>query len=311
MEFYLGIDIGGTKCAVVLKEKNSSKINDKIRFETLSSRGYKQVIEDIIAAIEEILRKNAISPAQIIRCGISCGGPLDPKKGVIMSPPNLPDWENVPICDIITKRFSFPCKIANDADACALAEWKFGAGKGAENMIFLTFGTGMGAGLILNGKLYCGSTGTAGEVGHIRLKESGPLGYGKHGSFEGFCSGGGIANMAKDMLENYSGKTELRKAEITAKAIAFAANNGDEFALSVYDKCGQMLGYGISILIDILNPEKIVIGSIYQRSEGLLKNKMNEIISKEALKINSAACRIVPSQLADSIGDWAAIGVAI
>lgn len=310
MKYYIGFDIGGTKCAVTVAEKDAAIIKDKIRFETEVERGFQKIIDQLISSAQELLLKNKISAKDVISCGVSCGGPLDPNKGIIMSPPNLPDWNNVPLADIVEKRLKIPCKVRNDADACALAEWQFGAGRGTKNMIFLTFGTGMGAGLILDGRLYSGTTGTAGEVGHIRLEPDGPVGYGKAGSFEGFCSGAGIAATAKMMLSDFNGTTLIPRDNITAKTIAQAAQKGDELANRIYHRCGEKLGCALSLLIDILNPEVIVIGSIFQRSGHLLANAMNEKINEEALAISAKCCKIVPALLGDGIGDYAAIGVA-
>ena len=184
-----------------------------------------------------------------------------------------------------------------------------------DNVVFMTFGTGLGAGLILDGRLYDGTNGNAGEVGHIRLMDDGPTGFGKNGSFEGFCSGGGLAQLGKMFAERAkeNGVTPLycKADEITAKTIAEAANMGDETANAVYKHCGKMLGKGLSIIIDILNPEVIVIGSVFARSRGLFEEKMNEIIAAEALGASARVCRIVPALLGDSIGDVAAISVAM
>jgi glucokinase len=160
----------------------------KVQFATQNTpqSTIKLLVETLDGLVERLNIKSAIRAI-----GISCGSPLDSQKGLILSPPNLPNWDCV---DIIApfKKYQVPVGLQNDANACGLAEWKWGAGKGYQNVIFLTFGTGMGAGLILNGKLYTGTNDMAGEVGHIRLKEDGPIGYGKKGSFEGFCSGGGL-----------------------------------------------------------------------------------------------------------------------
>ena len=169
MNMKIGIDIGGTKCAVVLGDEK--QIVKKIRFDTTSRD---ETIDNIINAVDSMGKADAI--------GISCGGPLDSKRGIIMSPPNLPEWDDVHIVDMLTERFGIPAYLCNDANACALAEWKYGAGRGTENMVFLTFGTGLGAGLILGGRLYEGTSGMAGEVGHVRLSQFGPVGYGKMGS---------------------------------------------------------------------------------------------------------------------------------
>ena len=310
MKYYLGIDIGGTKCAVVISEKNSASVKDKIRFETRVERGWREIVAQIVSSAHELLERNDVAEEDLLACGVSCGGPLDSENGIIMRPPNLPDWDNVPLADIIRESLGCPCKVRNDADACALAEWQFGAGRGTKNMIFLTFGTGMGAGLILDGRLYSGTSGTAGEVGHIRLDADGPVAYGKAGSFEGFCSGAGIASMGKKMLAIYNGETIIPYDNVTAKTIAEAAMKGDRLANAIYRRCGEKLGLGLSILIDILNPERIVIGSIFQRSGNLLVDSMNEVVKKEALSVSAECCEIVPAMLGDDIGDYAAIGVA-
>lgn len=304
---YLGIDIGGTKCAVVLGNEKG-EILKKVRFETMDKDS---TIEKLIEVSHDMGDFQAI--------GISCGGPLDSKKGVIMSPPNLVGWDSVPICEILGKEFSVPVYLCNDANACALAEWKFGAGRGSRNMVFLTFGTGLGAGLILDGKLYSGTNDMAGEAGHIRLDSFGPVGYGKKGSFEGFCSGGGIAQLGRLFaLERLqTGKKvgfckDLSELDsITAKSVAESALEGDETAIKVYEACGRQLGRGLSILIDILNPEKIVIGSIFQRSESLLRPYMEEVLREECLSLSLKVCEILPAELGESLGDLAALSVAV
>ncbi len=310
----LGFDIGGTKCAAILGEVENGNfsIKGKSVFATKDFPSPYDCIENFSIEAEKLLQQFPQASPQAV--GISCGGPLNSKTGMILSPPNLPGWDDIPICKILKERFNIPVNLCNDADACAVAEWKFGAGKGAENMAFLTFGTGLGAGLILNGKLYSGSCGMAGECGHIRLAANGPTGYGKAGSFEGFCSGGGIAQLgkiyAKEHLPLSWCKTPEDIGRITAKSIAEAANNGDTGALAVYAESGRRLGYGLSILIDLLNLEKIVIGSVFQRSENLLRPEMERVLKEEALPLSLSACQIVPAALGDNIGDIAALSVA-
>ena len=206
----------------------------------------------------------------------------------------------------------------NDANACAVAEWKYGAGKNAENMVFLTFGTGLGAGLILNGKLYGGANDNAGEIGHVRLTKSGPLGYYKRGSCEGYSSGSGIKRLAELMGKNirYTDRYDNLIAKIgaenlSAKTIADEARNGDEFCLAVFKKSGQMLGKTLSILVDILNPEIIVIGGVYMRSEELLYPYAMKEMKKECLSFSLDAVKIVPAKLSENVGDIAALSVAM
>ncbi len=316
--YSLGFDIGGTKCAVILGkgELCNDIIIDKIAFPTKVERGYALIIEEMLKTADRLLESHGIKDPQSEICGIgiSCGGPLDSKKGTVNCPPNLPDWDNVPITEIFENHFGVKVNLQNDANACAVAEWKFGAGKGTENMVFLTFGTGMGAGLILDGKLYSGTNDMAGEVGHIRLASEGPLGYGKQGSFEGFCSGGGIKRLGESIVKAAveNGEiTALSSCEITAKAIAEAAKSGDAVAKKIYAICAEKLGLGLSIIMDILNPEAIVIGSIYTRSQELFDPIIKDIIRKEALKEAASVCKILPACLGDSIGDYAALGLAL
>lgn len=310
----IGFDIGGTKCAVSTGHTDGEKlvIDNKRILVTEHDISPYEMIEKMCRAAEEMTH-------DFSRIGISCGGPLDSKRGIIMSPPNLPGWDNVKICEFVKNRCGSDVYLQNDANACAVAEWKFGAGRGCNNMIFLTFGTGLGAGLILDGRLYTGANDMAGEVGHIRISEFGPVGYGKSGSFEGFCSGGGIKQLG---ISYATEKLQMGKKvsfcddlsgldDITAKKIAEAAVKGYEDAISVYRLCGKMLGKGLSILVDILNPERIVIGSIYQRCEQLICESMNEVMERESLSLAYNNCKVIPAELCDNIGDYAALSVAL
>lgn len=315
----VGFDIGGTKCAVTLgreKDKNDLLILAKEAMPTAGTP--EQMIEKMFAAADQLLAAHHLTYKNISGIGISCGGPLSSKRGMILSPPNLPGWDEIPIVAVTEKRFGLHPTLQNDANACAVAEWKYGAGKGYDNIIFLTFGTGMGSGLILNRQLYAGTTDLAGEVGHLRLAEMGPVGFGKAGSFEGFCSGGGIAQLAqtkvREQLQMGRAVSFCKSMDdlpgLTAKAVADAANNGDELAKEIYSTCGFYLGRGLSLLIDILNPQAIILGSIYARSHNLLYAAMHEVISKEALKDSYADCKILPAALGESIGDYAALSLA-
>lgn len=308
----LGLDIGGTKCAVLLGkyDKERLTIEGKAVLPTDRAKEPQAVFEAMCCEADRLLEGDV--PDGI---GISCGGPLDPERGIIQRPPNLPLWDDTPIVQWLEDRYHTPARVQNDADACALAEWKLGAGRGTRNMIFLTCGTGLGVGLILNGQLYRGSRCMAGEIGHVRLSEEGPTGYGKEGSFEGFCSGGGIAQLGytlglaqyqKGKCPSYFSPEQLMGGA-TAKTVAKAAEEGDIAAREVYRKSGRYLGLGLSMLIDILNPECIVLGSIFARSEELLRPEMEKVLEKETLPAALAACRIVPSELGESLGDYAAL----
>jgi glucokinase len=317
MTYIAGIDIGGTKCAVSIGKvtEDGIQIIDKVKMATPHEP--RLAIAAMIVALQELQQKHRSFAIESI--GISCGGPLDSERGIILSPPNLSNWDKVDIITPIVHAFHIPAGIQNDANACALAEWMWGAGKGCKNMIFLTFGTGMGAGLILNNQLYIGANDMAGEVGHLRLEDDGPEGYHKNGSFEGFCSGGGIAKLAKSMTKEYIELGKQTKiltiqpdlSNITTANVGAAASQGDELACEIFRLVGEKLGKGLSILIDILNPEKIVIGSIFMRQEHLLRIPMEEVIAKEALANSNKVCSIVPAGLGEEIGDYAALSVAM
>ena len=312
----IGVDVGGTKCAVTYGQKEGFElhIREKIRFATT---GVDETIANIVRAVDDVMRKNGLTAGNTAAIGVSCGGPLDSRTGVVMSPPNLPGWDNIPIVKLLGDRFGIRTGIHNDANACALAEWKFGAGIGARNMAFLTFGTGLGAGLILDGKLYAGTNDNAGELGHIRLSDFGPVGYGKCGSFEGFASGGGIAQLARfkvsekhQMGQRVSWCAPGQLDEITARDVADAAAAGDELALEIYRISATYLGRGLAIVIDLINPEVIVIGGIYTRNREMMEPFVLREIESEALSHARRVCSIRPAALGEQIGDYAALSVA-
>ncbi|MBQ0111381.1 MAG: ROK family protein [Oscillospiraceae bacterium] len=301
-----GIDIGGTKCAVILGTEEG-EIVKKVKFATVSRE---DAMQKIFAALDELGDFDDIA--------IPCGGPLDSKNGVIINPPNLPGWENYPIVKIMKDRYKVPCYLCNDANAGALAEWQFGAGKGCNNMAFLTFGTGLGAGLILDGKLYSGTNDMAGEIGHIRLAKDGPEGFYKHGSFEGFCSGGGMKKLGVALMreELKKGNTmpycrcEADLEDMNAKIISEYARKGDPLCLKVFEITGTKLGEGLAILVDMLNLERIVIGSLFAREEKLFRPIMEKSLAREAIPLSLSVAEVVPAALGEQIGDIAAITLA-
>lgn len=303
---FIGIDIGGTKCAITLGNEKGRVIK-KERFLTTAVN---ETMENIISNAKKLMEGE-----KVLSLGVSCGGPLDEENGIILSPPNLPGWDEIHIKEILEKELNIPCGVRNDANACAMAEWYFGAGRGTKNMVFMTFGTGLGAGLILNGKLYSGTNGNAGELGHIRLGEFGPSGYGKCGSFEGFCSGSGLKEIGRafvrEALQRGEGVPWAESIDgFEVKDMAEAARKGDGIALKAFELCGRKLGEGLSIVIDLLNPEKIIIGSVYARCEDLLAPYMNKVLSREALAPSLKVCKVVPPELGENIGDAAALAVA-
>ncbi len=320
MRKFIGLDIGGTKCAAVLAGLDLGiRILDKVHFDTRSERGFEPVYRQLCESVDALLHRNGLKASELTAIGISCGGPLDAKSGLILSPPNLPGWDRIPLPAMLEKRYGIPAYLQNDANACALTEWKLGAGRGTDNMIFLTMGTGMGAGVIAEGRLLIGNSGMGGEVGHLRLTEDGPVGFGKPGSFEGYTSGGGIGSQARQLTRELiaGGRTPswIRdghpEEEVDARLMARYAAAGDEDARGLFAFAGRMLGRGLALLVDAFNPERIVIGSIFTRCESLLRPAMEEELKKEALEHSLRGLRVVPAQTGEQLGDLASVMAAL
>ncbi len=320
MRTFIGLDIGGTKCAALLAGvAGGIRVLDRIRFDTRAERGFQPVYEELCESVDTLLRRGGLGKEDVTAIGISCGGPLDSRRGLILSPPNLPGWDSVPLPRMLEERYGVPAFLQNDANACALVEWKLGAGRGSGNMIFLTMGTGMGAGVIAEGRLLIGHTDMGGEVGHLRLAEDGPVGFGKAGSFEGYTSGGGITRQARQMTREMmdAGVTPAwvrdghPEEEIDTKLMAQYALAGDRDALGLFESVGGMLGKGLALLVDAFNPEVIVIGSVFVRCEQLLRPSMERELQKEALGHSLAGLRVVPAQTGEALGDFACVMAAL
>ena len=304
MKLKIGLDIGGTKCAISTGECEGGaiKILSREEFPT-AGLSWQQVLDEFARRIEKLADNGHATCDDrhaVSAIGISCGGPLDSKRGVIMSPPNLPGWDDVPVVDFFKERFGVPVSVQNDANACALAEYLYGSGRGVKNLVFMTFGTGLGAGIIIDGKLYSGANDNAGEIGHIRLAPTGPVGYNKEGSAEGFCSGAGIARLAK-----------IRKGlDLTTKEMFARVRAGDPDCTEVFRESAEKLAAILAFTIDILNPEVIALGGVFMRNADLFMPIVDPILNREALPLARNVCRIVPAELGENIGDYAALAVA-
>jgi glucokinase len=314
-----GIDIGGTKTAVVLSLDPPHTLV-RLSFPTQPQNGPEYAIERILSMLRRALREQQMAPADLAAIGVSCGGPLDAELGIIQSPPNLSTWLDVPISSILETQFGAPCFLENDANAGALAEYRFGTGKGARNLVFLTMGTGLGAGLILNGELYCGASHAAGEIGHVRLTHSGPVGYGRAGTVEGWASGGGMAQVARMFVNAARARREETllahagdkvQAVITARDVAEAARKGDRVAKAVIRKVGEKLGDALAILVDVINPDCIVVGGLALRFGEEILGPARKRMMQQALLSSATKCSVVPAALGEQIGDVASLCVAI
>lgn len=304
METIIGLDIGGTKIAIV-EGTFDAEILARRQIPTEPAGGFAGAFPRICAVIADMLAASTSRGNTPRAMSVSIGGPLDIARGIIYSPPNLPGWDAIPLRSLLMDRFGLPVFVEHDGNAGAIAEWRFGAGRGTHHLIFLTMGTGLGGGIIINGRIYRGASDLAGEVGHMRIARTGPLVYGKRGSWEGFCAGPAIARMAGRMFpDRWAGSATT--PEIVELALA-----GDHQALAVIRRVAWYLGRGLAVLVDILNPEIIVIGSMGVRLGEVLLEPARRAMRREALPGASAVCRVVPAALGERIGDIASLCAAM
>ena len=304
----IGLDIGGTKTAIVEGTKEA-EILQRNEFPTQSEKPFSDISEKFFKLIIKTIQNSKKQGRKPVAISISIGGPLKIKEGFILDPPHLPGWHNLKLKEILEKKFpNLPIFVEHDGNAGALAEFYFGVGKGEKNLkhlIFLTFGTGCGAGLIVNGQIVHGATDTAGEIGHFRLAENGPVGFGKAGSWEGFASGKGLVMIASQMFPNrWNEKTPIR--DLVTEML-----NNNKDALAVAEEAGNWLGKGMALLIDAFNPQIIVLGSLAVVLGDRVLNPAKKIIQKEALPQAVEACQISPSKLGNKIGDVASLMAAL
>lgn len=304
METILAFDIGGTKTAV-LEGGYDAGVLQRREMPTRALDPFETTFERMCAQADETLAEARRAGRTVSAISVSIGGPLQIEPGVILAPPHLPTWDNVPLKRLLAERYALPVFVEHDGNAGALAEYHFGAGRGARHMIFLTAGTGFGGGIIIDGRIHRGATDTAGEVGHIRLADYGPAEFGKVGSWEAFCSGAGMVRWARWQMPGRWPET-LTTREFVSQALA-----GDRDAQRIVRQCGRWLGRGLAYLIDTLNPDVIVLGSLAVALGDLLLEPAREVVQRECLPQAAAACRIAPAQLGARLGDVAALMAAI
>ena len=304
-EVIFGLDIGGTKTGLVLGD-DQGQILRRAEMVTPARIPFEPALDQIFSAGRVFLDENRgldLPNPQVI--SVSVGGPLDIARGILYSPPHLAAWGEAPLKARLEHHFRMPVHVEHDGNAGALAEFYFGAGRGTANMIFLTMGTGLGAGLILDGKIYHGSSDMAGEVGHIRMAADGPVQYGKAGSWEGFSSGAGLVSLAHWLQPG------RWPADVTTRQIVARALEGDLQARELVRAAGDWLGRGIAVLVDILNPDRIVVGTLGVVLGDLLLEPARVALYQEALLRSAQACTVVPAQLGSQLGDIASLMAAI
>ena len=306
--FVLGIDLGGTKILSLCLDGELRIVGRDLR-PTGADAGPEAVIERIVASARAAAQGHA--PAAV---GISTPGPCDPERGVVTTPPNLPGWRDVPLARLVGGRLGLPAWIENDANAAALAEHRLGAGRGSRHMILVTVGTGIGGGLVLDGRLYRGASGGAGEVGHMQLAPQGRrCGCGRRGCLEALASGSALeANAAAIIRAEPAGLlAQIARREggdPDARVLALAAEAGDAAAAAAIERAGRYLGAGLTNLVDVFNPQVIVIGGSLRKLGERYLGPARAVVAREAFAQHAADVRIVEAALGD---DAPAIGAAL
>lgn len=304
----LGLDVGGTKTAVV-EGTSDGEILQRRQIATEARYSFGRIFPVLSGLMHEVIYNAERQGRRIGAVSVSVGGPLHIGEGVLIDPPHLPGWHGVRLKERLSDALpGLPVFVEHDGNAGALAEFYFGVGESRRDLrhlIFLTFGTGLGAGIISNGRILHGASDTAGEVGHWRLAPDGPVGFGKAGSWEGFASGRGLVETASRMYpERWSPETPIRE-------VVDAMLNDEPEALDVAREAGEWMGQGLALLVDAFNPEVIVLGSLAVVLGERVLRPARRVLAQEALPQAVAACEVVPSRLGRYLGDVASIMAAL
>ncbi len=313
----IAVDIGGTKILTALFSSGGKMLAREV-CPTLPEEGVKQVVARLCSAIAGLLHKNSLKPSQLAAVGIACAGGIDTGRGVVMTPsPNMSDWVNVPLEDIVRKKFGVSTYIINDASAAALGEHRYGAGRGVKNFVLFTLGTGIGGGIIVDGKLYLGSVGGAGELGHMTIAADGPrCGCGNIGCLEMLASGRAVERDAIGRLRR-GGKSVLRDVVggdingVTAAQVGAAARAGDKMALDVLSRAAGYLGVGMVNAVNIFNPEMVIIGGGMAELGDIFIEPGRRLVQERAFSVSSGLVRIVTAQLGNDAGVYGAAVYAL
>jgi glucokinase len=313
----LAVDIGGTKILMAVFARAGKMLVSKV-FPTLVDEGLAAVLERLCLSISDFLKKNSLETSQLTGIGMACAGGIDTGRGVVVNPsPNMPDWVDVPLADILRKRFGTPAFIINDASAAALGEHLYGVGKGVKDLVLFTLGTGVGGGIITDGKLYLGAVGGAGEIGHMTVEANGPrCGCGNIGCLEMLASGRAIERDAIGRLRQGAGSSlsevvNGKIEEITAAQVGEAARRGDPLACEVISRAAYYLGIGLVNAVNIFNPEMVIIGGGMAELGDLLIEPARRLVAERAFSVSSRVVRIATARLGNRAGVYGAAAFAL
>lgn len=303
----IAADLGGTKLVTGLVSRDGT-ILDKHRQETVAAGGPQSVMNRLFRGIDTILETNRLLLSEILAVSIGFAGIIDMENGIVTGAPHLPEWEGIPLKQIIEKRYGVPAFILNDADAAALGEYRYGAGKGLKNIVMLTIGTGIGGGIIHEGKLFTGSSGSAAEMGHMIIRDDGPeCSCGRRGCLESLISGTAIAAEAKKALEAGTKSAVLEMAggrpeDVTSEKVFLAAREGDSLACRIINEAIRCLGVGVLNIVTIFNPEMVIIGGSMAQMGDTLLEPVRTMVKEKAFRIMVKDLEIVTANLGNDAG---------
>ena len=309
----IAIDLGGTKIIAAAVLSTGEIISRKYSL-TLADEGPRPIINRLSSAVAEIIAQAKLKTSDVAGIGIAAAGIIDTKEGIVTTSPNLPGWRDVPLRDIIAERLGLITYLINDASAAALGEHRFGAGRGVDNLIYLTVSTGIGGGIIIDGELYLGADGCAGEIGHMIIETHGPqCNCGKFGCLEALASGSAMTKESVRRLNQGEKSSIIRLVDgrlesITAETVSLAARKGDSLACDIVARAATYLGIGLANLVNIFNPELIVIGGGVSKMGNMLLAPARKAIREIAFKLPARTARIVRARLGSNAG---IIGAAV
>jgi len=305
MDYHVAVDIGGTQIRAAsypLDSHTPDKIN-RLSTQAPGATPLERLIETI----------NSVWPTgeKVLGIGIATAGPVDPYRGIVLTAPNIPGWDNLPLKQLLEDRFHTPVCPGNDANLAALGEWQFGAGKGHHNIIYMTISTGIGGGIIIDDRLLLGENGLATEIGHIIIDPNGPVcGCGGYGHLEAMASGPAIARWVEQELEKGSQSLLSTRQILTARDIALAASQGDELAMAAINRAGNLIGVAIVNFLHIFNPSMIILGGGVSQSGDLLFNPIRSFLQSHVMTSKYLDnLSIVPSVLGDESGLMGALAL--
>ncbi len=312
----LGIDLGGTKILTAVATAQG-KMLSRDHSVTPATKGQEAVVQSILESIGRALEQAGIAAPQLSAIGVGAPGLSNPETGILFTSPNLPGWRDVPLRDIIEKELGKKAFLINDANAAALGELYFGAAKGAHHFIYITISTGIGGGIIIDGEVYTGSIGTAGEVGHMTIDDDGPpCNCGNRGCWETLASGTAMAREARKQIKEGARTSILGYAEgdvekVTAQVIHNAAKEGDSLAKELITRTGYYVGVGLANLVNIFNPELIVIGGGLSNIGDMLLEPAYKVAGERAFKESYRTVRFALAKLGRDSGVLGAAAFAL